>query len=289
MRTLGGVDHVIYPVPVQITLNMVGTDVFDIRINVNNIDTYVTVQGINAASSAAQINSSTIFSTNDTQPVTISDLSVTGLSGTILFIGSINCQLNHARHNFTVSFYKNNGLISNGQYIYGGVDDLITSVPIQVYINMSPSDIFSIKVNVDSTSVMLNVLDRTLISLVYNDTINLLPSINITSSPISTNDTLPYTISDLTLSGLSSGNYFIYGNLSCYVDHAHHFYTVGLYKNGVLLLAKKYGGIDNAITFLQFEMLVSMIPTDIFTVCINSDSSSNTIFVNERAIGYTTY
>lgn len=288
LRQIGGVDHVVFPVPVQITLNMTGSDIFDIRININNNDSYAIVQGI-TASSASQINSSTIFSTNDTQPVTIPGFVVSGLSGTILFIGSINCQLNHARCNFTIGFYKNNSLISNTQYKYGGIDDLITSIPIQVYIDMGTADIFSVKVAVDSPNVMLNVLDRTLINLIYNNTINFTPIINIISSQISTNDTLPYTISDMTLTGLVSENYLIYGNLNCYISQAHHFYTVGLYKNGILLLSKTYGGIDKVTTMLQFQILVTIIPTDVFTICINSDSSGNTVYINERSIGYTTY
>jgi hypothetical protein len=287
-RTMGGIDNTVIPIPVQITLNVTGSDVIDIRINSDDTLSYVSVEGINA-SSASQIDLTTVFSTNDTNPITIPDLNVSGLSGDILFIGTLNCQLNYARQTFTVGFYKNNALISNSQYVYGGVDQLIIPVPIQTFVTMGTSDVFSIKINVNTASVSVSILSATLINIMYSSSLSMIPSISLISPTISTNSIVPYILSDLTLTGLSNGNYLIFGDLNCYVSHSHHFFNVGLYKNGVLLLEKLYGGVDSVRIDVPFQILVPMTITDIFTIRINSDDVSNVIFVNERSIGSTIY
>lgn len=109
------------------------------------------------SSSITQVITPRHFATNSTNPIVIAGTSITGLSGTILYTGILDCYLSHARRFFTIGIYKNGTLISGSARRLGGIDYVIYPVPVQITLNMIITDIFDIRINVDNNDTYVSV------------------------------------------------------------------------------------------------------------------------------------
>lgn len=285
-KKYGGIDDVAIPVSVHQTVALVGSDIFDIRINVDNADCQVTIDGVNPYNNSYLINSTTILAINNTNPHAIQDLTFTGVSGTIALIANLNCVISHAHSYFTIGIYKNNVLIPTSKNKYGGINNFVIPVPINIMIDLIPSDVITFCINTNSNTDTVIVYERTMVYSTYSNSVTLVPQIY-SSTLFSTDSTIPIAIGDLTLTGIF-GKYLIIGELNCHTSISRNNFYVGLYLNGNLIsfTNKTYGGVDNIITAIPLIADVMLHITDIFEVKIWSQSFNCTVVVNERSLLY---
>lgn len=289
-KTYGGIDNVIFPVSIHQTVNLLVTDTLTVRINVDNSNCQVSVNGVSPYNNSAVINASTEISINTITPYTLNDFTFSGASGIIAIIVNMNCTINHARSTFVVGVYKNGVLIPGTSQTYGGIDTLIIPVAINIYLDLTTTDVITFCINSDSTQHMVSIFERTLIRDTYISGMVLTPQISLSGPVFATTDTNPIAISDLTLTGIS-GNLLIIGELNCMLTKGRGYYYIGLYKNGSLIAYsnKKYGGVDNIRIATPFLTSVPLVGTDIFEVKVWLAASSYELDVFERSLMYITY
>lgn len=264
-KVYGGIDNVVISVPIHQSITLVGSDIFDIRIYVDNSDCYVTIEGISPYSNASVINSTQIIAVNTTTPYTIGDLSISNVLGTTNIIANINCVLN-VRSYFYVGLYKNGSLVYGQQAKYGGIDNLIFPVMINIMIDLVASDYLDVKIHTDSVDSTVTVMERTLVYSGYSPTATLQPQINL-SNTFSTNDINPQTVSGMTVTGLS-GEYMIMGDLNCSLSKSRRNFYIGIFVNGNLVTYtnKTYGGVDSVIQSIPYFTVVTLHSLDVFEV-----------------------
>jgi hypothetical protein len=287
-KTLGGINAVTFPVSIHQTITLMSSDIFDIRINVDNADCEVSIAGIPPYSNAALVNANTIIAINTTSPYVLTDFTFSGAGGIIALIANLNCVLDHAYGMFTVGVYKNGVLIPNSNKDFGGIDTLIFPVTINMVLELVVSDVVSICINSNSTSNMVSIYERTLLRDICVSGMSISPQIALSGPVISTNDTTPYAIPDMTLTGLASGTYIILGELDTMITKARNYFHVGLYLNGSLISGtqKKYGGVDSVRMSIPLITGIAMTPSDVFTVRVSTDFSTYQLNIYERQLTY---
>ncbi len=220
------------------------------------------------------------FSTNNTVPTIIPNTAYSGISGNVLFSGTFNCTLTKSRRFFTLGMYKNGIVISDTQKIYGGIDNVVIAAPVYQTVTLVGTDTFDIRICVDNPDCDVN-----------NEGINPYNNTTLINStqPIAINSTTPYTLTDMSLTNLD-GTMSIMINMNCMLNRRSYFY-VGLYKNNCLLRSQqsKYGGIDNFIFPIIFNITIDLIATDCLDIKVHTDSSQNTVTVAERTLLYSEY
>lgn len=285
-KTGGGINSVSFPISIHQTIALIVSDIFDIRINVDSISCEVAVVGINPYNDSAFINESSVISTNSVVPYILSDFTFTGASGIIALIINLNCVVDHAYAMFSVGIYKNGILVQNSGGIFGGADVLIFPIQLNIVLDLVVLDVITICINSNSTSNMVSVFERTLLRTAYTSGMSIVPQISITNSMLGITDMAPYTIPDMNVSGLTSGNYIFIGELNCMLNHARGYFYVGLYKNGTLIggSQKKYGGIDNVRQQIPFLTSIAMTPSDTFSVAVWLNSAGYQLNIYERSL-----
>ena len=288
-KVFGGIDNVIIPISIHRTITLTGSDIFDVRINMDNCDCDVSIQGINPYSNSSLITSNSRLTINSTTPFEITDLTFSGAKGIIVIIANLNCVLD-SRSYFTVGVYKNGVLVNNTDLKFGGIDTLILPVPINYVIEVVTNDIISICINTDSTNSPISVFERTLMYSVYSTSNTLSPQIVLTAPVFATNDTSPIVINGLTKTGIS-GNFLIIGEFNCYLNIARNYFYVGIYLNNVLVpnTQKKYGGLDNVIMAIPYITMITLLNFDVLEIRVSVFNSSCMLTINERSLFYVQY
>jgi hypothetical protein len=286
-KKYGGIDKVIFPVSIHQTIALIMSDIFDIRINVDNPICDVIIAGVTPYNNSSLVNANTLISINTTNPYELTDFTFTGANGLVALIINMNCVTDHAYATFSIGIYKNNVLVGQNR-TFGGIDTLIVPVAINIILDLLISDVVSIYVNSDSNANTVTIYERTMLRNAYISGMSISPQISLSSPIIGLTNTNPYIISDMTLTGLAAGNYIILGELNCMITKARNYFYIALYLNGVQISGtqKKNGGLDYIRMPIPFITLISMTPSDTFTVRVWVDSGPFELNIYERQLTY---
>ncbi len=146
-----------------------GTDDLSIRFNTNNTDTTVTIyEGSLFLLKVTNVNqyvSDTLFSTNSTIPIIISDMNNTPANGLYLILFNATFALSRNNANISIGLYKNGTLITGSNRTLQMAPNVKNILQLQIDDSFSGSDNLTVRVSSSATNNNVFLYERSLILL----------------------------------------------------------------------------------------------------------------------------